>query len=522
MPRLPIPDSDDGIWGDVLNDFLSTIHNPDGTLKSSAVADATTTSKGKVQLAGDLSGTADAPSVIKLNGLSLPSSSPVANQVLTASSASTTTWTTPASGVVLDGAAGNIQPLGTQAAGGIGKAADSGHVHTMPRLDQVAAPTASVSLNSQKATNVANPTLAQDAATKNYVDTQITTNATPDATTLLKGKVQLAGDLAGTAALPTVPGLATKANTSTTITAGSGLTGGGDLSANRTISASFGVIAGTVAQGNDARITGAEQTTNKGAASGYAPLDGSSKVPIANLPTGTTSSTVAIGNDARITGAIQSSTATTKGDLLAATAASTITRVGVGSDAQVLTADSTQATGVRWATPASSLPPSGAASNDLSGTYPGPTVAKVNGVAVSGTPASGQVLTATSSSAATWGGVTVNQIQSFSSTGTLAVQAGVHRLYNDTGATWTIKGVRSSVGTAPTGSSIIVDVKLSGTTIFTTQANRPAIAASAFTSGKVTNMDVTAVPDGSYLTVDIAQVGSSVAGADLCVQVEIA
>ena len=47
-------------------------------------------------------------------------------------------------------------------------------------------------------------------AVKTYVDNQITTNATPDATTLLKGKVQLAGDLAGTAAAPTVPGLALK------------------------------------------------------------------------------------------------------------------------------------------------------------------------------------------------------------------------------------------------------------------------------------------------------------------------
>jgi hypothetical protein len=41
------------------------------------------------------------------------------------------------------------------------------------RLDQFAAPTASVSLGSQKIINLLNPTLAQDAATKNYVDTSI-------------------------------------------------------------------------------------------------------------------------------------------------------------------------------------------------------------------------------------------------------------------------------------------------------------------------------------------------------------
>ncbi|HKX72723.1 MAG TPA: hypothetical protein VJM32_01775 [Candidatus Saccharimonadales bacterium] len=33
MARLPIPGSDDGTWGDVLNDFLSVEHNTDGTLK---------------------------------------------------------------------------------------------------------------------------------------------------------------------------------------------------------------------------------------------------------------------------------------------------------------------------------------------------------------------------------------------------------------------------------------------------------------------------------------------------------
>lgn len=119
----------------------------------------------------------------------------------------------------------------------------------------------------------------------------------PDATPTTKGLVQLAGDLSGTAAAPTVPALANKASTATTITAGTGLTGGGDLSANRTLSVNFGTTAGTVAQGNDVRIAGAEQTANKGAANGYASLNSSTVVPSAQLGSGTADTTTFLRGD---------------------------------------------------------------------------------------------------------------------------------------------------------------------------------------------------------------------------------
>jgi hypothetical protein len=49
------------------------------------------------------------------------------------------------------------------------------------------------------------------------------------------------------------------------------------------------------------------------------------------------------------TAAIPKSTVTTKGDLIAATASATVSRLGVGTNGQVLTADSTAATGLKWA-----------------------------------------------------------------------------------------------------------------------------------------------------------------------------
>lgn len=107
----------------------------------------------------------------------------------------------------------------------------------------------------------------------------------------------------------------------------------------------------------------------------------------------------------------------------------------------------------------------------------------------------------------------------FSRASTLTVGPGTFPIFNDTGATLTIKAVRASVGTAPTGASIIVDVNVNGTTIFSTQGNRPTIAAAATTSGKVTNMNTTSISDGSYFTVDIDAVGSGTPGADLVVQI---
>ena len=58
-----------------------------------------------------------------------------------------------------------------------------------------------------------------------------------------------------------------------------------------------------------------------------------------------------VGRIPSVEGGIQPTLLTTKGDIIVATGNATLVRQGVGTNGQVLTADSTQADGVIWATP---------------------------------------------------------------------------------------------------------------------------------------------------------------------------
>ena len=107
-----------------------------------------------------------------------------------------------------------------------------------------------------------------------------------------------------------------------------------------------------------------------------------------------------------------------------------------------------------------------------------------------------------------------DKFYTFTVSGELTGASNPFRIYNLTGASLTINEVHLAVNTAPTGAAVIVDVHENGVTIFTAQGNRPQIAIAAFTGNSVA-VDAATWENDNYLTVDIDQIGSTIAGAGL-------
>jgi hypothetical protein len=319
------------------------------------------------------------------------------------------------------------------------------------RLDQMAAPTGSVSVNSQKITNLATPTSNTDASTKAYVDTSISNlidgapstldtlneiaaaladTANFSDTVVLKsgstmtGALTLSGapssnlhaatkayvdgfapavaaDAAAAAASATAAAasydsfddryLGAKASAPSVDNDGNALATGA-LYWNSTTSvmqvwsgSAWGNITSGVtalrwsktAAGGETTINGAdnnsvtlaytvgyEQVYLNGVLlvrnDDYIATTGSSLTSVAALTAGDIVEVIAF-TPLAIANALTTTVVDAKGDLLVATANDTIGRLAVGTNDYVLTADSTQTTGVKWAAPSAS----GAALSDI-------------------------------------------------------------------------------------------------------------------------------------------------------------
>lgn len=163
-----------------------------------------------------------------------------------------------------------------------------------------------------------------------------------------------------------------------TSVAGAGLAGGGGSPI------SVGAGTGVTVNANDVAVDTGVIATLAAVATGYQPLD-SDLTAIAALATTAFGRSVLIQADAAAVRtlidapsnaeAVLDTIIDAKGDLLAGTAADTIARLAIGANGTVLTADSAETTGMKWAAPAGGGPPSGAAGGQLAGTYPDPNIA---------------------------------------------------------------------------------------------------------------------------------------------------
>jgi hypothetical protein len=100
----------------------------------------------------------------------------------------------------------------------------------------------------------------------------------------------------------------------------------------------------------------------------------------------------------------------------------------------------------------------------------------------------------------------------FSIEGDLTTGEKPLRIYPPTG-NWTIEKVRAAVNTAPLVTAVICDIHVNGVTIFTDQAKRPSIAATAYLDDSDTP-DITAMDGDDYLQLGVDQIGTGTVGAD--------
>lgn len=126
------------------------------------------------------------------------------------------------------------------------------------------------------------------------------------------------------------------------------------------------------------------------------------------------------------------------------------------------------------------------------------------------------ILASASNQYETWVGDREAVLYAFAST--LAVSTGALRVESPFQTDRRLLEVRLRCSTAPTGAAIIVDVLLNGASVFAAPADRPQIAATAF-SGSAQINGTRTWADGEYLTVDIIQVGSTIAGSDMVVEI---
>jgi hypothetical protein len=107
------------------------------------------------------------------------------------------------------------------------------------------------------------------------------------------------------------------------------------------------------------------------------------------------------------------------------------------------------------------------------------------------------------------------EIQVACSDETTALTAGTNKITFRMPYAMTLTQVRASVTTAPTGSTLIVDINEGGTSILSTKLSIDAAEKTSITAATLPVIGDSALANDAEITIDIDQVGSTVAGAGL-------
>lgn len=129
----------------------------------------------------------------------------------------------------------------------------------------------------------------------------------------------------------------------------------------------------------------------------------------------------------------------------------------------------------------------------------------VNGGAL-GTPSSGNASNLTN---------LPTVIQLACSDETTALTAGTNKVTFRMPYAMTLTAVRASVTTAPTGSTLVVDINEGGTSVLSTKLSIDATEKTSTTAATAAVISDSALADDAEITIDIDQIGSTIAGAGL-------
>jgi hypothetical protein len=104
---------------------------------------------------------------------------------------------------------------------------------------------------------------------------------------------------------------------------------------------------------------------------------------------------------------------------------------------------------------------------------------------------------------------------------TAALATGTNRIRFRMPFAATLLAVRASVNTAPTGSTLIVDINEAGTSVLGTKLSIDASEFTSTTAASAATITDSSLADDAEISIDIDQIGSTVAGVGLKVSLYV-